>query len=197
MREKLFKHGRQTADGGSAPPFVPPTDVYLQLTTGGGGADNRVDLANWLSRSQFTAALNATDYAGTPNGSNTCTAGAGNSSKLATSGLLNNAGCQTFGGAFKAGTGMSAVGLFSGASSSDYATFDLATQAVVNAGTAVGTINSLGGGWYWCSVTFAAPLGAFGTCKFTMGPGAADVVPGVAWNAAGTETLFAGPFAGT
>lgn len=185
------------AGGAAVPPYTPPTDVYLQDTVAGGGADNRVNLANWLGLSQFTSALNATDYAGTPNGSNTCTATAGNSSKEATSGLINGAGCQTFGGAFKAGSGMGAVALFSGVNNTDYSLFNLSTGAVTDAGTAVGTANALGGGWYWCSVTFAAPLANFGTVKFTCAPTTAEAIPTVAWNAAGTETLFAGPFAGT
>lgn len=194
---RLLKHKMGAWPHGATSSFTPPADVYLQHTNSGGGADNRVNLANWLSRSQVTTALNANDYLGAANSANTVTAAAGNSAKVCTSGLLDNAGLQTFGAAFKAGTGMSAVGLFSGVSNANYATFDLNTSAVVNGGTAVGTIHDLGGGWYWCSVLFASPLSSFDTVKFTTADTAAHAVPGTAWNSTGAETLFAGPFAGT
>ena len=182
-------------------PFSPPTDnTFLSNTIAGGGADNRTTLANWLAATQNgSTALNAVNYLGSSNSSNTVTASATTGSRESTSGLISASGWVTFGGAFKTGAGNAKfVTLYSGDSNTDFVTFNLTNGTIdTQGGTATGTIHSIGQSFYWCTVIFNAAKGANATAKFSYANTAVNSQPSNGWTATTSDKLIAGPFACT
>jgi len=110
-----------------------------------------------------------------PNGTNTATLLTDN----ATSGehrvfqSLATAGLYSRGVYAKAGTA-NFISLTSGTVVSGYAVFDLSSGTVVSQSNAIGSIISVGNGWYWCS-TNGAPLGQ--NHVINMGTTATNAIP--------------------
>lgn len=166
--------------------FSPPANVFLTSA-------DASNMTGWFLHDGVASTLTATDYLGNPNSANAVTLSANNTHQAYT----NNAtgAYTTIGGAFKAGTGCPFVTLSRNDSGTDYAYFDLSGGTVTSVGTAVGSIHSLGGGWYWCSVVLASAVQTFAKVKFADIVG--NVAPGTSWSATGSENPTAGPFAAT
>jgi hypothetical protein len=170
------------------PSFTPPTNLYLN-------SSDVTNMSSWFIKQNTTVALNVADYTGASNSANTVTASAVNDYHAVWSNGLT-ATATHVGAAFKAGT-VHFVSFWSQALPSVYVVFDLSSGTVASAVGAVGTVHSLGGGWYWCDTFYSTGWGMNSFMEVTYADTALHAVPVTQWSAAGTETIFAGPFAAT
>lgn len=173
-------------------PFTPPANVYLSNTDFSNGGV-------WLIRTGITSVTkNAADASGTPSAASTFLFSAGSSARTTLGAdvggnLYKHTGCFA---KLVPSSAVTFIGVsFNNGTATDYSVFDLTGGTVaLNHGTGTGTITSVGNGFYWCQVDSSANEVQDPT--FTFGDTAAHAVPGVAWTAAGTETIIAyGPYA--